>query len=78
VSEVSGMKVLLLDRVDCLDIPSRAQLFGWVSMLADEGALDCALLFATLKALPTGMPPNFECHWVADGAITQPEKQEAA
>lgn len=78
VSEVSGLKLLLLDGCDVLAIPARAQLFSWVSMLAEMGALDTAILCATLKALPSGMPENFEMHWLADGVIVSQEQQAAA
>lgn len=69
VAELSGLKILLLDEVDILDLPGRAQLFGWLDALADLEVIDTALLFATLKALPENMADTVECHWVENGAI---------
>lgn len=76
VSEVSGLKCLLLDECDILDIPSRGVLFGWLDMLVEYGSLDSAILMATLKAIPTGMPESFQLQWINGGAIA-PEAEAA-
>jgi hypothetical protein len=65
VSEISGLKILMLDRVDVLDLPGRAQLFGWLDTLAELGLIDTALLFATLKALPDIC--GVAAYWVENG-----------
>ncbi|MES3022725.1 MAG: hypothetical protein V4857_14190 [Pseudomonadota bacterium] len=77
VSEISGLKILMLDRVDVLDLPGRGQLLGWVDALADIGVIDTALLFATLKALPAGLPDTITPHWVEGGEIVEWEKSKA-
>ncbi len=69
VAELSGLKILMLDRVDVLDLPGRAQLFNWMDTLADLNLIDTALLFATLKALPEGLGESVECFWVENGTI---------
>lgn len=78
VAELSGLKILMLDRVDVLDLPGRAQLFGWLDVLASEGIIDSALLFATLKALPTGLADTVESFWIEDGKIVMPKIKAAA
>lgn len=70
VAEISGLKVLMLDRVDVLDLPGRAQLLGWMDVLAFEGIIDSALLFGTFKAMPTGLADTITAFWVENGAIT--------
>ena len=69
VAEISGLKILMLDRVDVLDLPGRAQLLDWLDVLAFEGVIDTALLFATLKALPEGLPDTISSYWVEGGTI---------
>lgn len=70
VSEISGLKVLMLDRVDVLDLPGRAQLLDWMDVLAFDGIIDTALLFGTFKALPTGLADTITAFWVENGGIT--------
>lgn len=73
---LSGIKILMLDRVDVLDLPGRSKLLGWVGTMTREGDIDTALLFATLKALPAKMMPGMAAHWVEAGSVV--EMQEAA
>ncbi|WP_034300999.1 AAA family ATPase [Herbaspirillum sp. RV1423] len=76
VARLSGIKILMLDRVDVLDLPSRSKLLGWVHALVISGEIETALLFATLKALPSKLPASMAAHWVQDGEIV--ELKEAA
>lgn len=78
VAELSGLKVLMLDRVDVLDLPARTELFEWLDILVAADALDTALLFAMLKEVPTGMLDTFTAYWVQDGTIMATAKQAAA
>jgi len=78
VADVSGIKCLVLDRVDVLDVPARAELLGWLDMLVENGELSTALLFATLKQQPTSLPDSVESHWIENGSIVRQEQQEAA
>lgn len=78
VAEISGLKILMLDRVDVLDLPGRKQLFDWMDVLAHEGIIDTALLFATLKALPESLADTVEAYWVEGGTIAGARQQAAA
>ncbi len=69
ISHLSGLKLLVLDRVDVLDLKGRADLFAWLEVLVDEQELETALLFATLKALPAGLPACVASHWLQDGQV---------
>lgn len=70
VAEISGLKILMLDRVDVLDLPARVELLEWMDVLALNDVIDTALLFATLKALPEGLPDTISSYWVEGGTIT--------
>jgi DNA repair exonuclease SbcCD ATPase subunit len=69
ISHISGRKLLVLDRMDVLDLPSRAQLIGWLDTLADFGDIDTAIVCGTLKQKPTGLPKHITAHWVVGGEI---------
>jgi len=71
VSYISGVRMLVLDRVDCLDIKGREDLLYWVSELAAAGEIETALLFATLKALPAKLPEEVEGFWIENGICSQ-------
>jgi len=72
VATKSGVKILCLDRFDVLDMTGRADLFAWLDILQDAGDIDSALIFGTLKALPTsGLPASFTGYWVEGGSITE-------
>lgn len=71
IAQLSGVRLLVLDRIDVLDLPARGELFGWMHTLADLGELDTALLFGTLKAAPSGLPATMAAHWVEGGVVGQ-------
>lgn len=64
VAQLSGWSLLVLDRADVLDIPSRAQLFAWLSVLAVNGEVDTAFVLATLKAIPETLPRGVKAVWI--------------
>ncbi len=67
ISHLSGVRLLILDRVDVLDMAGREDLLYWMDGLAANGEIDSALLFATLKALPANLPENIEAIWIEKG-----------
>jgi hypothetical protein len=71
IAHLSGLRLLVLDRFDVLDLPSRSDLVAWLDVLAEAGEIDTALIFGTLKALPGGLPSTFGAHWVKDGRAGQ-------
>lgn len=78
VSELSGLKIMLLDRVDVLDLTGRGQLLDWMDVLASNDLLDTALLFGTFKTMPTGLFDTIEAFWVEDGRIAGQAQEVAA
>lgn len=76
VSHLAGVKLLVLDRFDVLDLNGREDLLYWLDGMAEDGDIDTALIFGTLKALPAKLLPNIEGHWIENGTAGQ--LQEAA
>ncbi|MFD1558309.1 AAA family ATPase [Paraburkholderia silviterrae] len=73
ISCLSGLKLVLLDRMDVLQISARGDLLAWLDEMADFGDLDTAFVFATLKQLPTGLSERMAAHWIESGAIAVAE-----
>lgn len=71
VSHISGLKLLVLDRFDVLDLKGREDLLFWLDDLAAINALDSAIIFGTLKALPALNLDNIGAHWIENGAAGQ-------
>ncbi|MFT2622082.1 hypothetical protein ACMWQU_27145, partial [Escherichia coli] len=57
------------DRFDVLDLPGRSDAINWLHSLAEEGHIETALVFGTLKQLPAQLPPTFSSFWIANGVI---------
>lgn len=71
IANLSGARLLVLDRFDVLDTIGRGQLLDWLDVLADMGELDTALVFGTLKGEPTGLPESISTHWIEKGVVGQ-------
>lgn len=71
VSHLSGLKLLVLDRFDVLDMAGREDLLCWLDDLVDEKEIDTAILFGTLKAIPANLPASIEAHWLENGCCGQ-------
>lgn len=76
VSHISGLKMLVLDRFDVLDMKGREDLLYWLDGMAQDGYIDTALIFGTLKGLPAQLLPSIEAFWIENGAAGQ-MKEEA-
>lgn len=77
IANLSGARLLVLDRFDVLDPASRSDLLAWLDVLADMGEIDTALVFGTLKAMPTSLPPTTAAHWIDNGSMA-PQLKAAA
>ncbi|HUA79391.1 MAG TPA: AAA family ATPase [Dyella sp.] len=71
IASLSGLRLLVLDRFDVLDLRGRGDLMAWLEAISGE--IDTALIFGTLKALPAAMgPPEvFAAHWLESGTLSQ-------
>lgn len=70
VSHLAGVKLLVLDRFDVLDLKGREDLLYWLDGMAADGDIDTCLLFGTLKQMPTALPENITAFWIENGVIT--------
>ncbi|MFP4561602.1 MAG: AAA family ATPase [Thiohalorhabdus sp.] len=68
---VSGVGLLVLDRLDILDIPARGQALQWLTSLADTHQV---LVMGTLKSLPGSLPGGVQGVWLENGRITNSEE----
>jgi len=75
IAHLSKLKILMLDRVDVLDMDGRAQLIEWMELLAFQGDVDTALLFATLRNVPVIV--GVDCFWI-DAGTTSTQLAKAA
>jgi hypothetical protein len=71
VAHLSKIKLLVLDRLDVLDLKGREDLIAWLDILAQDGEIDTALIFGTLKALPANLPKTMIAHWLENGVVAQ-------
>lgn len=78
VAHVSGTRLLVLDRMDVLDLQGRGELLGWLDVLAESGEIDTALLFATLKQPPAGLGERVQVEWIEAGVAGQQPLKAAA
>lgn len=75
IAHLSGLKLLVLDRFDVLDLQGRGDLIAWLDILAGDGGIDTALIFGTLKALPSQLPGSIAAHWIAYGACEYVDRE---
>lgn len=71
VSHLSGAKLLVLDRFDVLDSRGREDMLYWLDGMAQDGDIDTALLFGTLKALPALNIDTIATVWIENGTAGQ-------
>lgn len=76
IAELSGLRLLVLDRFDVLDAQGREDLIYWLDAMGAEGLVDTALVFGTMKALPAGLPETITPEWIEGGVAG--EMREAA
>ena len=76
IAELSGLRLLILDRFDVLDARGREDLIYWLDGMSAEGVIDSAIVAGTMKALPAGLPETIQPLWI-DGAASG-EMREAA
>jgi hypothetical protein len=76
IAQLSDVRILMLDRIDVLDLNGRVELLEWLHERAAAGAINTALLFATLKQPPAGLPDTIQAVWLKDGIFVS-DVQEA-
>ncbi|GFN25449.1 hypothetical protein ADE_11470 [Achromobacter denitrificans] len=78
LAEISGLRCLVLDRFDCLDLPGRGDALGMLDALGADGHLDTILVLGTLKAAPAAPSDAFTVHWIDQGHAGPAKLKEAA
>ncbi|MCU9949819.1 AAA family ATPase [Pseudomonas sp. PDM13] len=78
IAQLSELRVVLLDRFDVLDLPSRTQMLVLLLELAKIKAIDSVVLCGTLKEPPAKLPAPIAAYWIESGAIVQPSTSQAA
>ncbi len=78
LAEISGLRCLILDRFDVLDLPGRGDALGLVDALAADGRMDTILVLGTLKAAPPAPSDAFTTFWIENGTTEQPKLRAAA
>jgi tetratricopeptide (TPR) repeat protein len=71
ITHLSGVRLLVLDRFDVLDLKGREDLLAWLDILAADNEIDTALIFGTLKALPAELPETVMAFWIDGGVVGQ-------
>ncbi|MBD8493866.1 ATP-binding protein [Pseudomonas syringae] len=77
IALVSGLKLVVLDRFDVLDMPSRSQCIGMLMALAKKGELETGIVCGTLKEKPAKLPPEITAFWIEGSAGIGPKLQQA-
>lgn len=79
IAKLSGIKLVVLDRFDVLDLPSRRQLLGMLIKQSRTGTIDSVILCGTLKEAPAIKVAEIQVVWMERGSIAAPvEQREAA
>lgn len=78
LAEISGLRCLVLDRFDCLDLPGRGDALGMLDALGADGHLDTILVLGTLKAAPAAPSDAFTTFWIENGTTEQQQLRAAA
>lgn len=69
IAKLSGLKLIVLDRFDVLDMQGRNDLIDLLDDAATNGDIETAIVAGTLKAAPAGMPETFDVAWIENGEI---------
>ena len=84
IAQLSGLRLVVLDRLDVLDATGREDALFWLSDVAEAGQIDTAIVLATLKAAPPAhaLPTHIASHWIERGTLiathTNQQAMEAA
>ncbi|WP_011298525.1 AAA family ATPase [Cupriavidus necator] len=69
ITQLTGLRLLVLDRADVLIGAERDRLFWWLDDLAAVDAIDTALVFMSLKTVPSGLPESITPFWIEDHEV---------
>lgn len=78
IAQLSELRLVMLDRFDVLDLPSRTQLIRMLMELAKLETIDTVIVCGTLKEPPLLKAPAVSVYWIEKGVIGTPNASQAA
>ncbi|HFX1987991.1 TPA: AAA family ATPase [Pseudomonas aeruginosa] len=78
IATISGLRLVLLDRLDVLDLPSRNQAIALMRAMTSDREIDSVVVAGTLKEPMAKTPEWLQAVWIESGHIAGHEHQAAA
>ncbi|HGX3585527.1 TPA: AAA family ATPase [Pseudomonas aeruginosa] len=78
IATISGLRLVLLDRLDVLDLPSRNQAIALMRAMTSDREIDSVVVAGTLKEPMAKTPAWLQAVWIESGHIAGHEHQAAA
>ncbi|MDI2351981.1 AAA family ATPase [Pseudomonas aeruginosa] len=78
IATISGLRLVLLDRLDVLDLPSRNQAIALMRAMTSDREIDSVIVAGTLKEPMAKTPEWLQAVWIESGHIAGHEHQAAA
>ncbi|HCF6020803.1 AAA family ATPase [Pseudomonas aeruginosa] len=78
IATISGLRLVLLDRLDVLDLPSRSQAIALMRAMTSDREIDSVIVAGTLKEPMAKTPEWLQAVWIEVGHIAGHEHQAAA
>lgn len=78
IATISGLRLVLLDRFDVLDLPSRVHAIALMRAMTSDREIDSVVVAGTLKEPMEKTPDWLQAVWIEAGHITGDKHQRAA
>ncbi|MGG2648540.1 AAA family ATPase [Pseudomonas aeruginosa] len=78
IATISGLRLVLLDRLDVLDLPSRNQAIALMRAMTSDREIDSVVVAGTLKEPMAKTPAWLQAVWIEAGHIAGHDHQKAA
>lgn len=78
IAQLTGLKMVVLDRFDVLALKARGQLLGMLCKLVQLQAMDTIIMLGTMKEIPAGMPPEVTSVWISNNLVETASKGATA
>ncbi|NDI85122.1 hypothetical protein [Undibacterium crateris] len=76
IAKFSGLKLIMLDRFDCLNAEGRSDMIAWLEEITASGSIDSAIVFGTMKDKPK-LPSTCQLVWMINGENEQDTQQQS-
>ncbi len=78
IATISGLRLVLLDRLDVLDLPSRNQAIALMRAMTSDREIDSVVVAGTLKEPMAKTPSWLQAVWIDAGQLADQHQQAAA